>query len=729
MRDPIRFLAAAALISACGGAAPSSINGDEQFISVNAAASSAVATSAGTTANSDNSSFYLAINKSELGKKYFLSAYLTQYFPGAVSYGAARSLGTRVVSFKVQNGKLFVFDAADGKKDSNTFDPSLIVDAYPIVTSVLPGPSAANFVVFDPARGMNQFGLLSDAFAGGAQPARFNIELSYLQRYRKIGDGVTFEQVFTGYSDQGDPNSWQGGENNAFRGSGTLGIALRKYGEGAGFTPAPVYDSPFFFMGDTQLVPNSGQLTANSIHWNVKPGMKPIQWKISDKILNAQKDPKYAQYDVAGALKAAVENWNAVFGFTVFQASVAAPTDSYGDDDTNYVLWDEDPTFGAAFANWRNNPNTGEIRGASVYMNALWLQDGDAYFNPQTQQHAVRADGTPELVAAPAPRKNVPTLTWLGVKESPLCVMFAPSQREGDVFVARILADTVTLTPKQKVEAFLTHVLLHEIGHTLGLRHNFAGSLLPPSSSVMDYLDNDTSILVTKPGAYDTDAVKLLYGLSQTPPAQPFCTDEDTQVDPHCNRFDYPGDPMTATYLPLYQGFLDQFLTGQTPSAPNNSLNNVLKFVRNGSPSEIPQAWSATISAVHAPLTSAQLQQAGYAPRADFMARRVLSRLFLDAAGLRGTFAGDPSVQNPAFPQIFNEVVANLQNVDAIRSFTTRRAMVDILARLQIAAAYDALVQTRAQIAAQRAGMTGVTAELTDDLLARIDAATHPYFK
>ena len=55
--------------------------------------------------------------------------------------------------------------------------------------------------------------------------------------------------------------------------------------------------------------------------------------------------------------------------------------------------------------------------------------------------------------------------------------------------------------------------------------------------------------------------------------------------------------------------------------------------------------------------------------------------------------------------------------------------MVDILKYLQINAAYDALVQARAQIAAQRAGMTGAQAELTDDLLARIDAATHPYFR
>src|SRR5437764_4052517 len=191
MRTFAKFLAAAALISACGGTAPAQFGNDEQFVSVSK-------DTAAPAANPADESFYLAINKSELGKKYFLSAYLTQYFPGAVAYGAARSMGTRVVTFRVQNGKLFVFDAADGHKDSNTFDPSLIVDAYPIVTGVLTGTNAQNFVVFDPAAGMNQFGALSDAWAWGSSAVKFQIELSYLQRFRKIADGATFEQVFTG---------------------------------------------------------------------------------------------------------------------------------------------------------------------------------------------------------------------------------------------------------------------------------------------------------------------------------------------------------------------------------------------------------------------------------------------------------------------------------------------------------------------------------------------------
>jgi predicted Zn-dependent protease len=36
----------------------------------------------------------------------------------------------------------------------------------------------------------------------------------------------------------------------------------------------------------------------------------------------------------------------------------------------------------------------------------------------------------------------------------------------------------------QMVEDYVAGVVLHEIGHTLGLRHNFKGSLVPPSASV-----------------------------------------------------------------------------------------------------------------------------------------------------------------------------------------------------------------------------------------------------
>ena len=713
------LLVLAALAAACGGSAPAANVADGEFITVNKSGAAA-------TANPDEQ-FYVAISKAELGKKYFLSAYITQYFPGAVAYGAARSLGTRVVSFKVQNGKLFVFDVADTHKDSNTFDPSLIVDAYPIVDGVLPAAQAANYVAFDPAAGLNSFNALSDAFSGSA--VKFKLELSYLQRFRKITDGVTFEQVFTGYADASDPMSWLGGENNSFRASGTLGIALRKYSEGAGFQQGALYDNPYFFMSDLRLVPNSGQITASSIKWNFKPGMKPVKWLISEKVKNLAKDPVLGQYDVYGSLKNAIENWNTVFGYKVFEASMATASDSYGDDDTNYVLWDEDPSYGAAFANWRTNPNTGEIRGASVYMNAGWVSYADQAFTDSATPIRGNGDGTPELLAAPvaAPR-HIPTLAWAGMPEQPLCILKTPDLRLRDEMIVKLAANT-TMTKKQKVEAFLTHVLVHEIGHTLGLRHNFKGSLVAPATSVMDYLTDDDSLQRTLPGSYDTDAIKLLYGMSQTIPAQPFCTDDNIGADPDCQMFDTGASPLAVTYAPYYTAYLAAFLKGQVPTPPNNSLNGVLQFVRAGTTDEMTSAWTTTIAPIKVPVSASLLSQPGYAARVDAASYRVLTRLFLDPAANRGDYVNNPGAGTPVWAGIFAEVQGNLLNTDGARSFTTRRAMVDILKQQQSMAAYNVLLSARTQIAAGRSALTGDAAALTDDLLSRIDGATHPYFQ
>ena len=99
-----------------------------------------------------------------------------------------------------------------------------------------------HFPIFDPAAGLNRFTLLSDLWAQYGD--RFIIDLSYLQAFRAIPDGATYEQVFTGHGEIADPNSWLLGEDNAFRGSGTLGMALRRYSEGRGFTPREYPENP-----------------------------------------------------------------------------------------------------------------------------------------------------------------------------------------------------------------------------------------------------------------------------------------------------------------------------------------------------------------------------------------------------------------------------------------------------------------------------------------------------
>ena len=141
---------------------------------------------------------------------------------------------------------------------------------------------------------------------------------------------------------------------------------------------------------------------------------------------------------------------------------------------------------------------------------------------------------------------------------------------------------------KQFVKAYLRELVAHEVGHTLGLRHNFRGStMLSPAdlnntaithqkglvSSVMDYTAVNLApqgipqgdYFTLKVGPYDEWAIA--YGYTPTDalvpqaetnllakiagrapePALAYATDEDAdaELDPLANRFDISGDLLT----------------------------------------------------------------------------------------------------------------------------------------------------------------------------------------
>src|SRR5262249_13050403 len=246
--------------------------------------------------------FYLAVKKTELGSKWFLSAFMKQFYPDNVNMAAARALGTRVVSFKVQNGKLFMFDSSDQYHASDLFDPQILVEAYPVVTGYAPFEALANsdkYVLFDPAAGLNKFSIHGNTFADPYLSRQtsgfdFSVGVSFMQSFRKLADGVSFEQVFTGQGIYDD------GVNPAFtyRASGTLGIGLQKYSEGQGFTRTPYADDEYYFRSDRRALPNTGGFTSNPIKWKIKKGMQPLKIWISRGILQAQ--AHYPPFDPLG---------------------------------------------------------------------------------------------------------------------------------------------------------------------------------------------------------------------------------------------------------------------------------------------------------------------------------------------------------------------------------------------------------------------------------------------
>lgn len=681
-------------------------------------------------------SFYLAIRKSELGQRWFMSAYLKQLFPGAVFYGAASSLGTRVVSFKEQNGKLFVFDVDDRKTTSDVFDPQVLVEAWPIVNDYGAFNSlrgSGSYILVDPTAGLNRFALIGEAYGQGG--VRFEVELSFAQRFRKISDGITFEQLFTGYADQPDPGAPGYLEDNLLRTSGTLGIALRRYQEGQGYTPTPLPPREHYFRSEPRLVPNTGQVVQTAAKWNIRPGMKPIKWFITDTVKAVQADPRFQGYDVVGAVKKGVENWNEAFGFKVFEATVG-DTVGFADDDKNVIIFDPDASAGFAFADWRTNPNTGEIRGASVYVNALWLEYADGEFGD---------DAAAALKAKLKDARKPLRMAWSGFREEPLCELALPPLREGAQArhqkLSKAAAQEALLTKKQKVEQYLTHVIAHEVGHTLGLRHNFAGSLVfdgnpasPRSSSVMEYVYDPDAIYLDKPASYDVKAVRYLYGLSSSLPNEPFCTDPDTRVNPYCNPYDRYSDPLGFFYGPTHQLVQELLLYELLPfpaleAAFDYYANLTLQWVRAGVPADQEFAYDVAIGQVRPPLAVPPDAGPLYGAVADDLARRILSRLYLDPVSERGSFTATPGEDSAITPAVLADIQGILLNVDGIRGFKSRRTMVDILKSMQSLPAYLALRQARDTLTDSLGTLSGAERAQAEDLLARIQAALSPYYE